>query len=240
MAFVPKSLLLLIALGASACAAIAQDPMATYPKNYMLALDNNVTQVIRVHYGPHERIGVHDHSKFPTVYVYLSASGPVRFEHDEKPSFRLTRAPTSVGAFRVSPGRIERHAVDNVGDLASDFLRVELKQVPLGSSLQPFRGKAPTGPLQSSRAVEFESPQLDIQRVICEEGPSCKLDISASPSLFIAFSPLKEIENNDTERGALMSAGDVKWVRGSQAVSIVAATRAPAHLLRIRFKLQQN
>jgi hypothetical protein len=235
----PKLLLLLFAIGAGAWTAIAQDPIVAFPKNYSLALDNEVVSVIRVHYGPHEHIGVHDHSKFPTIYVYLSDSGQVRFEHDEKPPFRLTRPPTTTGAFRVSPGRIERHAVENLSDQSSDFLRVELKQVPLGGSLQPFRGKAPSSPLQSGRAVEFRSPEVDVQRVICEHGAPCNMDISAAPSLLIAFSSLKITENDAAEQGALMTGGDVKWVGGSRAVSIVAASSAPAHLLWITIKSGQ-
>ena len=236
----PKLLLLSLAGGASACAAIAQDPVVAFPKNYSLALDNDVVSVIRVHYGPHERIGVHDHSKFPTIYVYLSDSGSVRFEHDENPPFKLTRPPTITGAFRVSPGRIERHAVENLGDTSSDFLRVELKQVPLQSGVRPFRGKAPNSPLQGSRAVEYRSPGVDIQRIICAHGTPCNVDLPASPSLLIAFSPLKVMEDDAAEQGELMRDGNVKWVPGSRAVSIVAASSSPAHLLRITCKAQEK
>ena len=89
--------------------------------------------MIRVHYGSHEKVGVHDHSAYPTVYVYLSDSPPVQFTHDEQPPFVLTRPPAKAGAFRLSPGRRERHSVENMGDTSSDFLRVELRQVPLGA-----------------------------------------------------------------------------------------------------------
>ena len=119
-----------------------QDPVVALPKNYSVAFENNLVSVIRVHYAPHERIAVHDHPKFPTVYVYLNGSGPVRFQHDEKPPFTIVRPPTATGAFRVSPGRLERHSVENLGNTNSDFLRVELKQVPLGHALESFRGKA--------------------------------------------------------------------------------------------------
>ena len=50
----------------------AQDPVITFPKNYSVLLDNSATEVIRVHYEPHEKLGVHDHSINPTVYVYLN------------------------------------------------------------------------------------------------------------------------------------------------------------------------
>jgi hypothetical protein len=238
MPFFSKLLLRSLAIAASACAAIAQDPMVAFPKNYSLALDNDVVSVIRVHYGPHERIGVHDHSKFPAIYVYLSDSGLVRFEHDGQPAFKLTRPPTTIGAFRVSPGRVERHAVTNLGDTGSDFLRVELKQVPLQSGLQPFRGKAPTSPLHSRRAIEYRSSEVDIQRIICDAGTPCKVDPSASPSLLIAFSPLKTIENDAAEQSGLMKEGDVKWVPGSNAVSLVPASNAPVHVLSIMVKTQ--
>jgi hypothetical protein len=228
---------LLLYLLATACPAIAQDPIAAYPKNYRLALDNDVVSVIRVHYEPHERIGVHDHSKFPTVYVYLSASGPVRFEHDEKPPFRLTRPPITTGSFRVSPGRMERHAVENLGDVSSDFLRVELKQIPLGSSLPPFRGKAPNSPSQSSEAVEYRSPQFDVQRVLCQPARRCQMDNSISPSLLIAFSPLEIYENDNVES---LKNGDIKWLQGSHSTAVAAVSNLPAHLLRITFLSQQK
>jgi hypothetical protein len=234
-----KLVLLSLAIGASACTAIAQDPLAAFPKNYRLALDNDPVSVIRVHYGAHERIGVHDHSKFPTIYVYFSDSGSVLFEHDEKPPFRLTRPPTTIGAFRVSPGRIERHAVTNLSDTSSDFLRVELKQAPLNSSLKPFRGKAPESPLRNSRAIEYRAPEVDVQRIICEQGTPCHMAVSVSPSLLIAFSPLKIVENDAAERGELMKNGDVRWVLDSHTVSMVAASDTPVHLLLITLKAQQ-
>jgi hypothetical protein len=235
-----KLLMLSLALGASAGKAFAQDPIAAFPKNYSLAFDNDIVSVIRVHYGPHERIGVHDHSKFPTIYVYLSKSSPVRFEHDEKPAWSITRQPTSVGAFRVSPGRLERHAVENLGDTGSDFLRVELKQVPLGSDLKPFRGKPPGSPLQSSRAVEFRSSEVEVERIICEPGKSCNVDSSVSPALLVAFSPLQLAENDIPNQGEPMRDGDVKWVPGSYPTSVLAASSAPAHLLRISFGAVQK
>lgn len=99
----------------------AQDPLTAFPKNYSRLFSNEAVDVIRVHYGPHERVGVHDHSELPTVYVYLSDSGPVRFQHDEVPPFTLVRKPVEKGSYRVSPGRLERHTVENLGDESSDF-----------------------------------------------------------------------------------------------------------------------
>lgn len=222
-------LLLALAIGASACAAPAQDPLKAYPKNYSLALDNDEVSVIRVHYGPHEKVGAHDHSKFPTIYVYLNNSGPVHFVHDEKPPFELTRPPSTKGEFRVSPGRIERHSVENLSDLSSDFLRVELKQVPLNSGLQEFRGKAPNSPAAIYDVVEFKSAAFDIERVVCS---SCEVNTGGMPSLYVAFSPLKV-------DGRRLKDGEVLWDPGVRTASVSAASDAPAHLLRIVMKRKQ-
>ena len=98
------SLALLVAVVSSPAA--AQNPVVAFPNNYKLILDNPDVAVLRVHYGPLETVGVHDHSAFATVYVYLNDSGAVRFRHEEDKPFDLARPPTHAGAFRVSPGRL--------------------------------------------------------------------------------------------------------------------------------------
>ncbi|MEI9977708.1 MAG: hypothetical protein WDN23_01685 [Edaphobacter sp.] len=241
MLSVTRSLLLSLSLSVAAVttAATAQDPVVAFPKNYSIALDNSAVTVIRVHYGPHEHVGVHDHSAFSTIYVYLSDSGPVHFTHDENPPFEVTRPPAVKGNFRVSPGRKERHSVDNLGDKSSDFLRVELKQLPLdGSGLEEFRGKAPTGPLHSGDTVEFHSTSFDIERIICEAPAPCTIKASDTPSLLIALSP---VTMTDASHHAVpIDDGGIKWLQGSQPVSVASASAVPAHLLRVVLKSPQS
>ncbi len=227
-----RMLALLIAVAAWSTAARAQNPVTAFPKNYSLALANSAVAVIRVHYGPHEKIGVHDHSETPTVYVYLSDSGPVRFQHVEEKSFVLTRPPTVKGAFRVSPGRLERHSVENMGDASSDFLRVELKQIPLGG-LKPFRGKAPNSPLQSQNSVEFTAPALEIQRIICVGSFACSMKPSSAPSLIIAFTSLYLATGVAEKQGEKLEAGAVRWLPSSEVVTVRPYAASPAHLLRV-------
>jgi hypothetical protein len=226
------TLAMLIAVGPWSTAAGAQNPVTTFPKNYSLVLDNDAVAVIRVHYGPHEKIGLHDHSKTPTVYVYLSDSGPVRFEHLEEKSFILTRPPTVEGAFRVSPGRLERHSVENLGDTSSDFLRVELKQIPLGG-LEPFRGKAPGSLSRSQSITEFTAPALGIQRIICVGPSTCPVEASSAPSLIIAFTPLFASTGVAEKQREKLEAGAVRWLPSSEAATITPDPASPAHLLRI-------
>ena len=111
----------------------AQDPLQTLPRNYHLVFENPCARGVDVKYAAHEKLPVHNHSDQPTIYVYLTDSGPVRFSHVEEHLFSLIRPSEAAGTFRVSPGRLEKHQVENLGDISTKFLRVELKQVPLGS-----------------------------------------------------------------------------------------------------------
>jgi hypothetical protein len=210
--------------------ALAQDPTVAFPKNYRTALDNADVTVIRAHYGPHESVGVHDHSNHPTVYVYLNDSGPVRFVHEPE-NVILTRPPTHTGAFRVSPGRAERHSLVNLSDQPSDYLRVELKKIPLGTFRQEFRGPAPPTPLQPGTSLAFENSVLRIERVICAAHASCPLAKESSPSVLVAFSPT-ELANGRRWR-PIDPASSVAWLPEDHAANIRSEDDVSANVLRI-------
>ena len=215
----------------SALTAVAQDPVLAFPGNYKTVLNNHTVDVIRVHYGPHEKLGPHDHSKFPTIYVYLSDSPSTRFAHDETPPFVLVRPATFKGAFRVSPGRLERHSVENLGGESSDFLRVELKNVKLGSALEPFRGHKPLNLDRTADTIEHAAREFQVERAICRE-QICALMTFQHPSLLIAFSPLSIRQNTADSSATPMKDGDVLWA-SSGSLSVLPETAMPAHLLRI-------
>ena len=208
----------------------AQDPLKTYPNNYKLILDNPQVRVLSCHYGPHEKVGVHNHSDYPTVYVYISDAGPVRFTHVEEKAFVMTRPPVKAGSFRVSPGRPERHTVENLSDLPSDYLRIELKQIPLHGTLSPKRGQAPATLDRSETTSVFSDPELAIDRVVCLPGATCQLPSSASPSLLVSLGPAKLSGSLQQE----MKPGDVAWLSASNAAAVGASSSAPAHLLRLQ------
>jgi hypothetical protein len=56
--------------------ALAQDPLKVEPAHYKLAFENEYVQVVNVHYGPHEKSGLHSH--MGGVVVVLTA-GHLRF-----------------------------------------------------------------------------------------------------------------------------------------------------------------
>lgn len=206
----------------------AQDPTVAFPKNYRKVLENADVLVLRAHYGPHESVGMHDHSDHPTVYVYLNDSGPVRFQHAE--GFIITRPPTHTGAYRVSPGRRERHKVENLSDAPSDYLRVELKKIPLGTLKHEFRESAPQTLVQGTK-VEYEVPALKIERVVCNAGRVCALPEETAPSLLVAFTPSLLLEPNKAT--PFPESSSTLWLRAGAGASVRGQGNAPAHLLRI-------
>jgi hypothetical protein len=202
-----------------AVAAQAQDPLRTLPRNYQLTFENDLVRVIRVHYDAGEKLPVHDHPKTPTIYVYLSDAGPVRFKHAGSEPFDLQRPAVRRGGFRLSPGFVETHAVENVSDQPNDFLRVELKTLPIvrTSSLHG-RFPPPTDYAYNATKVEFENANVRIVRFVCGAQVDCEIGSTPDPALEVLFS------RSDT--------GQVRWT----PVGSRPASEKAMHLLRIEFK----
>ena len=218
-----------LAVASSVSAGVVQDPMKMLPNNYRLAFKNDDVRVIRAHYGAHERIPVHDHAAFATVFVYLSDFGQVRIAHAEagEQTVSVVRPPTVKGAYRVAESAAERHSTENLGDASSDFLRVELKHAPLQLK-EPFRGKAPEDFSHNSDMVEFRASGVTIERVVCTALTSCEVDSAAAGSLLIALAPL-----TITGAKSILSVGDVRWMPSSNILTVSSGSGEPVHLLRI-------
>lgn len=208
-------------------AALAQDPLKTLPDNYKLVFENADVAVIRAHYGSHEKVPVHDHTSFATVFVYLSDSGQVRIDHQEADGkgFSVTRPPTVTGAYRVAPGMAERHSIENLGDASSDFLRVELKRVDLKLK-EPFRGKAPASVAANSDAIEFDDPGVRVERIVCVGSEPCAVKAVPVPSLVIAITAV-------SVGGKKLEAGQVQWLLASQSEVLAGYGVHAVHALRI-------
>lgn len=202
----------------------------TLPPNYTTILEDQTFRIIRVHYGPHEIVPVHDHPDTPTVYVYLNNSGPVRITHEEKDGTQssLVRPPTHTGAFRVSPGMLERHSIENLSDLPSDFLRVELLGARLGDKALEFRGPAPADLTHNLTATEFSSPKLTITRILCIDPTPCNPPATSAPSVLIAFS---KTTVSVAGKPAQLEANNTLAIPANQPFAIAG----PAHILQIAF-----
>ena len=219
-------------LGSAAWHLCAQDPLKVLPNNYRLVWQNDLVRVIHVTYGPLEKLPVHNHSAYPTIYVYLNDSGPVRFSHIEKPPFSLVRPAETAGTFRFSPGRLEKHEVENLGNSPSEFLRVELLQLPLGYQKHSFRNPKSFDAVHSGIRTEFDTPFVKVQRVVASAGESTKVQAIDAGALEIAFSPTSVSEDGGKPRS--LRRGDVFWVDANRAVEVSSeAQGAAGHLLRI-------
>jgi hypothetical protein len=212
----------------------AQDPLRRYPQNYQLVFENEKISVIHVHYGPYEHVPVHDHSDYATLFIYLNDCGPVRFRMEGVPPTTMVRPAVSLGAFRYSPGRVERHSVQSLSEQSSDFLRIELKQFPLQGG-EAFRHGAPASLNDNRDEKEFSNDLIDVERVVCMPGSHCRIAAVSEPSLIVALSDVR-LERPSEGKEETLSAGRQLWANAHEAVSISAKSSAPAHLLRVVIK----
>lgn len=214
-----------------------QDPLSILPKNYRLVYENEYVRVIRVTYAAHEKLPLHDHPDKPTVYVYLSDSGRVRFSHVEEHPFTIVRPPEKAGTFRVSPGRVERHTVENLGDIPSEFFRVELKQVPLGFQPASFRSSKSFDTAHTGVATEFSGPLIKIQRIIAQKDQTVALKTSQGPVLLVAFSPASVHSGRSAAKPKVLNRGDVLWLdlQSSCTIGSPGQTNEAANVLQIVF-----
>jgi quercetin dioxygenase-like cupin family protein len=103
----------------AAGSALAQDPIKAEPTHYRLAFENDRVQVVSVHYGPHEKSGLHDH---PGGVVVSLTEGHLRFT-DETGKVREVFAKP--GETRWYPPF--KHRVENLGDKPYNAVYVGVK-----------------------------------------------------------------------------------------------------------------
>jgi hypothetical protein len=218
--------------------AFSQDATKTAPQAYQLQFENKWARVIRVHYGPREKIPPHAHTQWPAAYVYLNDGGPIIFRHKDWERPELTRPATKAGSFRLSPTTAvnEVHEVENPTDLPSDFLRVEFKTEPVGrDSLHGrfYRENYPAG--ENFHQVQFENQQIRVTRLIC--APHKSLNVvtrSSEPALFIALSVARfrsDGPNNPATQPTLET-GQTIWMAGGQQERFENLGETPIELLR--------
>lgn len=222
--------------------AFPQDAVKVAPQAYRLQLDNEWVKVTRVHYGPHEKIPAHNHSRWPAAYVYLNDSGPIIFRHVGWDHPILTRPPTKAGSFRLSPTTAvnEIHEVENPTALPSDFLRVEFKTRPVGRKTlggRYYREQYPAG--ENFRKVQFENEQICVTRLVCPAGQSLSVVTSPSePALLIILStgPVRSIRAETNTRQSTLGQGQTIWLAGGRLERLDNLGDEPLELLRFDFK----
>ncbi|MGH9667152.1 MAG: hypothetical protein ACRD9L_22235 [Bryobacteraceae bacterium] len=144
----------------------AQDPFQVAPANYHREFDNGYVDVSRVTLRPGDMLPVHNHPAIPTVYVYLTGGGPIRFTHIQPSPYVLVRRPVRAGAIRFNRNaHTETHRVEYLGDTSSEYLRVSLKTVP-GPRHRDAR-------IAADDPTPFEDAQVRIGRFTCAPHGTC-------------------------------------------------------------------
>lgn len=213
----------------------AQDPLRTLPKNYWVEYENAWVCVVHVHYAPKQKLPQHDHPKTPTLYVYLADAGPVRFQHTGANAYALNRSAVKTGAFRLNPGVIEEHEVENISETASDFLRVEFKTIPFHQT--SLRGHfAPAAPefwnSPTSQAVAFEDGNIRLVRFGYQPGAKGLLPDSAGREAIDVLVRGQSLQVGQAvrtvhagETWTVLSPGRVLENKGSETVEIFRVER---------------
>jgi hypothetical protein len=213
-----------------------QDPLVKLPQNYQLQFENDWVKVVRVVYGPKENLPSHDHPSRPTIYVYLSDSGSVRFTHTGFETFTLTRPAAKTGSFRLANAAKETHKVENLSSLTSRFLRVELKTKP--ADPKSFRGRYPSLSSPSkgnSQRIRFQSKRVQVTQIDSRGG--IEIVHSPYPSLLVAITTaqINIHAGRTTGIDSILASGDTMWLEPKQALRVGMKGNVPAKLLRIEF-----
>jgi beta-alanine degradation protein BauB len=110
-------------------AARAQDPTKVEPKHYKLAFENETVQVVDVHYGPHEKSGMHEH---PGGVVVVITAGHLRFTDQNGKVQEVYAKP---GESRWFPAF--KHRVENLGDTSYNAVYIGIKAKPVAGTVGP-------------------------------------------------------------------------------------------------------
>jgi beta-alanine degradation protein BauB len=103
--------------------ALAQDPTKTEPTHYKLAFENEFVQVVNVHYGPHEKSGMHAH---PGGVVVILSAGHLKFTDENGKTQEVMAKP---GESRWFPPF--KHRVENLGDTSYSAVYIGIKNKKL-------------------------------------------------------------------------------------------------------------
>jgi hypothetical protein len=151
-------------VAALAALAAAQNPYEKLPRNYQLELENEYVRVSRVRYFPGDKLAVHAHPSIPTVYVYLTDGGPVRFTH-VTPKFTVERRAVKAGGVRFNRNaKTETHETEYMGDAESEYLRIEMKTTP--------GPPHPDARLRTAADFPWEDPQVRISSTESKPRPN--------------------------------------------------------------------
>lgn len=228
--------MLTLAAAVVMAAAVLERPTAAQETGgngvYTTQFENDWLRVQRVRYPANSKVPVHGHPSTVTAYVYLSESSPVRFTHHGGRTHVVTRQPTTPGGFRVSRGGDESHAAENLGPIASDYLRIEFKTEPAGNTSPFFRDSRPlTGATKATSEERFANGMMRISRVAIPAGQQVEVATAASePALLLTLA-----DASLTADGAALplKIGQERWLAANARQRLANTGTTAVELIRI-------
>lgn len=128
-----RSLLCVVIATLSAVSlSFSQDPTKVEAAHYKIAFENASVQVVDVHYGPHEKSGMHDH---PGGVVVVITGGHLRFTD---PSGNVQEVFSKPGESRWFPAF--RHRVENLGNTPYNAVYIGIKGKTSTAQAAPANG----------------------------------------------------------------------------------------------------
>jgi len=137
-------------------AGLAQDAFKVEPTHYKLDFENDIVQVVNVHYGPHEKSSLHSH---PGGVVVTLTPGHLKFT-DEHGKVRETHS--MAGEARWFPPF--KHSVENLGDTPYNAVYVGIKTEQKSGLSGPAQGKNVKHVLDAKTAALVARALMTVQR----------------------------------------------------------------------------
>ena len=206
-----------VALAIAAIPAAAQDPLKTLPDHYKVQFENDYVKVVRVHLPSGAKLPDHTHPAGTTLYVYLSESEGVSFQHSGNITRKVTRPAVKAGNVRIAAGPEEHHTVENAGP-ASDFLRVWFKTDNAG--VRNLRQRLSRGTYKPDTTVtdeQYTNKQMRVTRYIVQQHEEITFT-SKEPAIVIE-----------------VPSGQERWIESGEAVRLENHTAPEQEFLRIDF-----
>ncbi len=208
-------------------------PSQTLPPNYTTILENQTFRIIRVHYGPHEKVPVHDHPDTPpstsTSTTPAPSASPTKKGTAPNP-LSSARPPTpepSASARACSSATPSKtSAISPPTSSASNSSEPASARKP--SSHLEFRGPAPADLTHNLTATEFSSPKLTDH-----PNPLRRPDTLQTPSHLRPIRPHRLLQNHSQRRRQTHATRSQQHPRHSHQPTLPIA--APAHILQITF-----
>ena len=195
-------------------AAHAQDPVAVDPTIAKVEFENDRIRVLHVHYGPHQKLAMHEHPA--KVAVCLTNFHMHRVAPDGTPSEGTCPAGS------VTWREPEKHAVENLDDSPAETIEIELKYAHAPANAASVSGTS-IDPLQIDlephHHVVLKNQYVKVMDVRIDPGDTTAYHTHAHDTVFIHLSDSAtqaQIRGKDWDPAHPSKPGEVNFDNDSQ------------------------